>query len=173
MNSFPNDAKATFEHWYAEVMEGYHLIGLHNSSDLEKMLIWARAHESESKDMAMRLGAKVEEILSKDNILCYIYELLKSYSKLLHYDVCVESSSIFSGKLQKVEFNETFLESVEFRGKSDESKVNFEEDYEAILHNSEFFKHKSLQGGVTNKEIKNILMTIVTKAMRSPHTILF
>mgnify|MGYP006124928899 CR=1 FL=1 len=54
MNTFPNDAKATFEHWYAEVMEGYHLIGLHNSSDLEKMLIWARAHESESKDMARK-----------------------------------------------------------------------------------------------------------------------
>lgn len=54
MNTFPNDAKATFEHWYAEVMEGYHLIGLHNSSDLEKMLIWARAHESESKDMSRK-----------------------------------------------------------------------------------------------------------------------
>jgi len=145
VNTFPNNAKATFEHWYAEVVEGYHLIGLHNSSDLEKMLIWARAHENESKEMAMRLGAKVEQILSKDNILCYIYELLKSYSKLLHYDVCVESSSIFSGKLEKVEFNETFLESVEFRGKSVESKVNFEKDCKTILKNSEFSEREECE----------------------------
>ena len=105
VNTFPNGAQATFEHWYAGVLEGQDLIGIHNSSEIGEWILWAQTHDREAKKMAYRLGAKVEKYLSKDHIQCYLFRLLQSYSFLLQYDVGEEESKRHKG-MEKLEFRD-------------------------------------------------------------------
>ena len=123
-NTFDNGAKATFEHWYSALFEDYHLIGIHNSSDIRQKLMWAREHDIESKMITRRMGAKVEQLLSKDYIQCYLYRLLLSYADLVQYSACFETS-ISSNKIQRLVFDDKFKEKVKFMGKSNPDKDNF------------------------------------------------
>jgi len=88
VNTFPNGAQATFEHWYSGVLEGQDLIGIHHSSEVRERILWAQTHDMEAKRIADSLGAKVEKYLSKNHIQCYLYRLLQNYSSILQYDVC-------------------------------------------------------------------------------------
>jgi hypothetical protein len=105
VNTFPNGAQATFEHWYSGVLEGQDLLGIHNSSEVSEKILWAQTHDKEAKKMAYRLGAKVEKYLSKNHTQCYLFRLLQSYSLLLQYSVCEKKNKKHKGMV-KLQFGD-------------------------------------------------------------------
>ena len=71
--------------WYYGGLEPYkhYLPVKEDLSDLLEKIQWARAHDEEARLMAERATEFVNDNLSPEDTLVYLYHLLKEYSRLL------------------------------------------------------------------------------------------
>ncbi|OGN60282.1 MAG: hypothetical protein A3D96_05575 [Chlamydiae bacterium RIFCSPHIGHO2_12_FULL_44_59] len=70
--------------WYYSALKPYqHFIPIQEDlSDLLEKIQWARTHDREAEEIARHATAFVEENLSAEDILVYLYHLIKKYSNL-------------------------------------------------------------------------------------------
>jgi hypothetical protein len=75
--------------WYYGGLEPYkhYLPVKEDLSDLLEQIEWARQHDDEARAMALRASQFVEENLSSEDILVYLYHLLQEYARRFDPDM--------------------------------------------------------------------------------------